>query len=141
MISPDKLQPGYELPHLIKLITLDKTKSFSGWLGKNIHTDDECAKSLGFPTALAQGLMSHTYLIELLTRAFGRDWLEGGTINVRFIKSVFIGDTLFVRAKVLDVKREAAGTRVGLGVWCERQGGEQVTVGDASLLVRASSAH
>ena len=138
-VSLDKVQPGYELPYLIKLMQFDKIAPFSAWLGKNIHTDEECAKDLGLPTVIAQGLMSDMYLIELLTRSFGRDWLEGGTINVKFVKSVFIGDTLSVRAKVIERKSENSGTRVNLSVWCERQGGEQVTVGEASLLVRAET--
>ena len=134
MIVPvEQLEAGYELPYLIKHMTMDKIRMYSGCTGKSTHTDQEYAKNLGLPTAMAQGLMSHLYLNEVLIRAFGQNWLERGKINVNFINKVFEGDTLFARAKVRDVKKENGNMRVELEVWCTNQRDEMTTVGSAVL--------
>ena len=135
VIPVEKMEAGYELPWLMKFITFEKMVRFSEDLGKSQHTDVEFSKQYGRPTAIAQGLMSHLYLTEVLTRAFGRKWLEGGKLTSNFIQSVFIGDTLYVKAKVRGKKVEDGGTRLELETWCENQRGQVVTAGMASLLV------
>ncbi len=136
VVPVEKIEVGYELPWLMKFITFEKMVQFSGDLGRSQHTDIEFSKQFGRPTAIAQGLMSHLYLVEVLTRAFGRNWLEGGKITSNFIQSVFIGDTLYVKARVKEKKAEESGTRLNLETWCENQRGQVVTVGIANLLVR-----
>lgn len=138
VIPMEEMGPGYELPYLMKFMTFEKMTQFSRDLGKSQHSDIEFSKQFGRPTAIAQGLMSHLFLTEVLTRAFGRNWLEGGKITSNFIQSVFIGDTLYVKAKVKEKKAEEGGTRLNLETWCENQRGQVVTVGTASLLVRKS---
>ena len=139
VILVEKLEPGYQLPFLQKIITFDHMKMYSACTGISPHTDEEYAKEHGRPTALAQGLMSHVYMIELLTRAFGKDWYEGGKINSTFLKPVYIGDHLYIHAKVADKQREAERTRVSLELWVMNQRGETTTVATASVLVGSSA--
>ena len=134
-IPAEKMEAGYELPFLMKFVTFEKMCQFSGDLGVSQHTDIEFSKQFGRPTAIAQGLMSHLYLTEVLTRAFGRKWLEGGRQTSNFIQSVFIGDTLYVKAKVKGKKTEGGRTRLELETWCENQRGQVVTAGSASLII------
>ena len=136
----NELTAGYELPYLIKSITFEKIRMFTGWMGEsNPHTNVEFAKSVGLPTAVAQGLMSHTYIIELLTRFFGRDWLEGGEISVYFVKPVFEGDKQYAKATIRDRKTVPEGILFTLDVWCENQFKEQTAVGTASFTLRSEN--
>jgi len=127
-IPAEKMEAGYELPFLMKFVTFESMCQFSGDLGISQHTDIEFSKQFGRPTAIAQGLMSHLYLTEVLTRAFGRKWLEGGRQTSNFIQSVFIGDTLYVKAKVKGKRQRGGepgwslkpGARTSGGKWLRR---------------------
>src|SRR5512136_2171465 len=112
MIDVQNLERGYELPYMVKSMTIERIRQFSAWHGEySQHTNMETAKSAGLATVIAQGLMSHCFLVELLFRNFGQDWLEGGKIGVNFIKPVYEGDRLYVKAAIHGWRREFPGTR------------------------------
>ena len=138
-IPVEALSTGYELPSLDKHVTMEKMVMFSGCIGRSTHTDEAYAQNLGLPTAMAQGLMSHMYLNEVLVRTFGPYWLEGGKISVNFINRVFQGDTITSRAKVRSVEKKNGNLRVELEVWCTNQRGEMTTVGSAILSIPFSA--
>ena len=52
----------------------------------------------------------------------------------RFIKPVYVGDTLTVRGRVRSRQPEGDATRVTVEVWCETRDGEKAVVGTASGL-------
>ncbi|MDD4859522.1 MAG: MaoC family dehydratase [Dehalococcoidales bacterium] len=135
----NKIEPGYKLPHLQKQIKIENIKLFSACTGKSFHTDPEIAKGMGLPNVIAQGLMGHIYIIEMLVRAFGRDFLETGKVSAKFIELVFPGDCLFVRGEVASKNQESNGLSVALNVWCERMWGQKTTVGTATVLIRNAS--
>ena len=60
----------------------------------NIHTDADRAKELGLTRPIASGQMSFAYLNEMLSRAFGIDFRQGGQLSVTFLKPVYDGDTV-----------------------------------------------
>ncbi len=60
-----------------------------------IH-DDTVAKNLGFRGGLVPGVDVYAYLCHLPAAAWGRDWLERGTITATFASPVYDGDTVDV---------------------------------------------
>ncbi len=129
----EEMPEGYEFPSIQKTVSFEKMKQFSGGLGPSQHTDLGFAKQFGHPTALAQGLMSHLYVTEVLTRAFGQALLEGGKITSNFLKPVYAGDTLCIKGKLIRKRAGEGGTCLEIETRCENQRGELVTAGTATL--------
>jgi 3-hydroxybutyryl-CoA dehydratase len=103
----------------------------------NIHTDEAYARSQGLPGAIADGMHSTNWLSSLLTRTFGRDYLENGRLRTKYIKPTYVGSRIRVLAKVTSAAELAGGIRYELDVWTEDPEGAKLTVGDASVEVRA----
>ena len=55
-------------------------------VGSNIHTDEEFARSEGFTTANADGMIMTNWCSEMLLRAFGMDYLTRGELRTKYIK-------------------------------------------------------
>jgi acyl dehydratase len=89
----------------------------------------------GLPAPIAQGLMSHAYLAEMLTQFFGKNWLQGGKIDVKFIRYTLPGDVVTAGGVVKEKVEEGAAVRFNCDVWCESLSGEKTVVGTASCLV------
>lgn len=135
-IATKEMEVGYEVPPVVKPVTLEKMRQYSGWPVKSFHTDDEAAQKLGFPRAVAEGMMPYGYAEVMLVDFFGEQWLEeGGDLSLSFIAPVFSGDTITVKGGIREKVAESSGVRLLLDVWCEREDGQKVVVGTASGLV------
>jgi len=75
-----------------------------------IH-DDAVAQKLGFSGGLVPGVEVYAYACHPAVRRWGRDWLERGHMECRFLKPVYDGHLAVVTAKAsdggLDVKVES----------------------------------
>jgi acyl dehydratase len=60
-----------------------------------IH-DDEVARQFGFRGGLVPGVDVYAYLTHPPVEAWGRDWLERGTMQARFVHPVYDGDAVEV---------------------------------------------
>jgi len=135
MIANRSMDVGQMLPPLQKDVTFENIRLFSMWSNRNIHTDWEIAIKGGLPAPIAQGLMSHAYLCEMLTRFFGKNWLQGGKIDVKFIRYTLPGDVVTARGVVKEKIEEGSAVRFNCEIWCESLSGEKTVVGTASCLV------
>lgn len=134
-IGRRNMEVGQQLPPVRKEITFEDMRLFSMWSNRNIHTDWEVAVKGGLPAPIAQGLMSHAYLCEMLTQFFGEKWLQGGKIEVKFIRYTLVGDVITTRGVIKEKTEESSRVRFNCDVWCESLNGEKTTVGTASALV------
>jgi acyl dehydratase len=139
---PNNIQEGFEISGSPKMVTSWRTWLHSGgwpistgWPAKNIHTDLETAKSAHLKGRIASGTMSLGYLSELMIDLFGIGWLSGGEMSYKFIRPVFIGDTVIAKARVQSKQMVGSGVKFVLDIWCENQHGEKVTVGNATYVV------
>ena len=126
---------GQMLPPVQKDVTFENIRLFSMWSNRNINTDWEIAIKGGLPAPIAQGLMSHAYLCEMLTRFFGQNWLQGGKIDVKFIRYTLPGDVAAAGGVVKEKIEEGSAVRFNCDVWRESLSGEKTVVGTASCLV------
>jgi acyl dehydratase len=97
-----------------------------------IHHDELFAKSAGYPSVFAHGMLSMGLTGRLLT-----DWLGDGVLRefgVRFVRQVWPGDTLRGKATV---KALGADGRVVLEVVTSNQRGEPVVAGEAVAMLPA----
>jgi acyl dehydratase len=105
-------------------------------VGSNIHTDEEFAKSEGFPTVNADGMIMTNWCSEMLVRVFGMDYLERGELRTKYIKPTNLGVLLHVRGRIRDAVRQPNGnTLYAIDVWCEDQNGTKLVDGDAKVEV------
>ncbi len=105
-------------------------------VGVNIHTDDEYAKAQGLPAIIADGMIMTNWCSSMMIQHFGMDYLEHGELRTKFIKPVYLGQTVHVRGRVLSADRSDGGVSYALDVWCEDENGIKVTDGDAKVEVR-----
>jgi acyl dehydratase len=129
---------GSPLRALTKKVTRKQMFVFSarpGWW-TSIHTDPDYARSLGFPDAIAQALMSTGYVSQLCTEFFQESWFRTGFTSLTFVRPVCVDDVLHIEGCVTNYTREPnAKTRLELEVWCKNQRGEPTTVGRASAAI------
>ena len=131
----EELAVGQEIEPVVKHMSLERM-SRPLMAGSNpIHYDAEFATRAGLPAPIATGVMSSAYLSEMLTKAFGVEGMRGGSMDVKFIRPIYAGDTVTAHGRVTGKTEAGAGVRIALEVWCDTQRGEPVTVGTASVVV------
>ena len=98
-----------------------------------IHHDEEFARSAGFPTVFAMGMLSAGCLGSYLA-----DWLGADTVRrfaVRFREQVWPGDLLTCQGTVTAVTPTAGGRLVEVELNCTRQTGGVAVSGSATMLL------
>jgi acyl dehydratase len=95
----------------------------------NIHTDDDAARTAGFPAPIAGGEQTYAVMANFMLDSFGSGFLRGGRLQAALVKPVFYGDTLTMHARIVDDD----GPQLQLEVWTESQRGERVLVGTARV--------
>ncbi|MCH9036400.1 MAG: MaoC family dehydratase [Chloroflexi bacterium] len=140
-ISVSDLKPGFSLVDT-KTISTEEVLSFCRRERelegrpidqKNIHTDEEVARSFGLRGVVAPGVQTMPYIWDLLREAFGERWTRGGKLAVTFTNMVCGGDTLTTQAVVREPAENEPTNRLYLDTWMENQRGEKVIVGKASV--------
>jgi hypothetical protein len=108
---------------------------------RNFHTVLEDAQALGFPDLVIAGPLFTCFYSEMLTRAFGADWICGGTLDFRLLKPVLANQTIRARGRVTARDVQPAGPRLELAVWCERlDDGATTSAGSAWVQLREPAA-
>ncbi len=99
-----------------------------------IHLDEEYAKNTMFGRRIAHGMLGVSYISSILGTKFPGE----GTIylgqTVKFMAPVFLGDTLEVRAEIIELK-EGKSSRATLRTTCTNQDGKIVIDGEATVLL------
>src|SRR5262245_17925733 len=93
-------------------------------VGSNIHTDEEFARSEGFPTTNADGMIMTNWCSSMLVDSFGLHYLERGELRTKYIKPVYSGVELHVRGRIRELSRRPDGNVLySIDVWCEDEKG------------------
>ncbi|MDH4147315.1 MAG: MaoC/PaaZ C-terminal domain-containing protein [Acidimicrobiia bacterium] len=126
---------GQRLGPVARTLEQRQIDIYSGVKPGSIHTDESWARAKGFPTTIAQGMMSTAYVSALMTAALGAGFVEGGRMDVRFLRPVLRGDRLVVSGEVVGFERDGGQLRAHLEVAVHNQDGAQTLGGTASGLV------
>ena len=134
--------PDQPLPEVQRSITLQRIASYADASGDRnpLHLDPEFAASTQFGGIISHGMLTLAFLSEMLTGAFGEDWLKSGRLRVRFKGAAYPGDILTSWGKVSKVGSEKPETSVECTIGLNNQRDEEIISGTASLSVR-SRAH
>ncbi len=134
-VTAEDLVVGREIEPTVKQMTLQRMSRPLMAGGNPIHYDAAFAKNAGLPAPIATGVMASAFLSEMLTKAFGVEWIRGGVMDVKFIRPIYAGDTVTARGRIAARSAMSTGVCIALDIWCETQRGEAVTVGTASVVV------
>ncbi len=124
------LDVGTKLTPVVRGLTQEKIDRYAEASGDGnpLHTDPEFAAGTQFGGTIAHGLLVLAYLSEMMTAAFGRAWLSGGRLKVRFKAPARPGDTVSALGRVV---RDEEGRTV-CAVECRNQRGEVLVSGEAA---------
>ncbi len=136
--APDlrAMRVGDALPERSYAMGRDAIRKFNRYVTggidtRNIHTDDEVARKVGLPGAVATGRHPVCFIAELMADHLGMGFIAGGELGVSFVKPIFPGDALRLAATLREKREEDGATRCLFDVALINQDGVVVTLGTA----------
>ena len=103
---------GDALPLARRTITREAIDAYRTASGDNnpLHYDDEFATATQFGGVIAHGMLTLALVTEMMTQAYGKNWLSSGNLRVRFRGAAYPGDVLQATGSV--AKREFTDNRL-----------------------------
>jgi acyl dehydratase len=95
---------------------------------ENKMHDDRVASEFGFRGGLVPGVTVYAYMTAPIVGSMGLDWLERGSMKVRFLQPFYDGEPVVVRAEMTPGPNSTS-----VQVRAERETGEQCATGEAGL--------
>ena len=137
-ITPVHAAVGHELPSVRRAISRNSINAYRDASGDHnrIHYDDKFAAATRFGSVIAHGMLTLTLVSEMMTQAYGTDWLTTGTLRVRFRGAAYPGDTLEANGVVSRAESGETGATITCNIQVRNaDNGDSIITGTASLLV------
>ncbi len=130
-----ELKEGASLPTVKKNIVQDNINLYAKASGdfNPIHVDADYARKTPLGGTVAHGMLILAYVSQMMTSAFGRDWLSGGRLNVRFRAPARPGDVITVGGSIRRIEKGDGYQMIDCDVLCCNQNDEPVITGDARV--------
>ena len=130
-----ELNEGMNLPEIKKAVTQENINLYAEASQdfNPVHIDEDFAKKTPLGGTIAHGMLILAYVSQMMTTAFGRKWLVGGKLNVRFKAPARPGDTITVSGKISKLEKNDGQTTINCNVLCNNQKGELVITGEAKV--------
>ncbi len=134
-IQMNEFAEGMELPELKKTITQENINLYAEASHdfNPIHIDPEFAKNTPLGGTVAHGMLILSYLSQMLTSTFSKNWLYGGKLNVRFKAPARPDDIITASGRIIKIEKEQNRTIITCSVDCKNQNDETVITGEAEL--------
>ena len=128
-----ELSEGMNLPEIKKLVTQPNINLYAEASQdfNPIHIDEDFAKKTPLGGTIAHGMLILAYVSQMMSIAFGRSWLAGSKLNVRFKTPARPGDTITVSGKICKLDKGGEQTFINCDVLCSNQKGETIITGVA----------
>jgi len=126
---------GAELPQLVRSVVQMNINRYAEAARdfNPIHTNEEFAKKTPAGGTIAHGMLALAYVSQMLTDAFGLDWVCGGKIDIRFKAPARPGDTLTIDGQVVRIENDEGRKTVRCDITCTNQKDEVVVLGNAEV--------
>src|SRR3546814_8532408 len=92
--------------------------------GSTAHNDPAAAIAGGMKRPFASGQTVLAFVHEMMERAFGAGWIEGGRISMRWLRPIRAGDIISVHGEVETVAEKVGRELVHVGIRAVNQSGE-----------------
>ena len=138
LVKLSELTEGMNLPEIKKTITQGNINLYAEASQdfNPVHIDEDFARKTPLGGTIAHGMLILAYVSQMMTTAFSRNWLAGGTLNVRFKEPARPGDTITVSGKISKLEKKDGQTTINCNVLCNNQKGELVITGEAKVGVK-----
>ncbi len=135
MSTSVELKEGASLPIIKKNIVQDNIDRYAKASGdfNPIHIDADYARKTPLGGTVAHGMLILAYISQMMTDAFGRDWLSGGRLNVRFRAPARPGDVITISGTIRRIEKSDGLQMIDCDVLCSNQNNEPVITGDARV--------
>ena len=136
-----KLCPGDTIPGMVKQLSQEKINLYAEAVGdfNPIHVDESFAAQSPFGGTIAHGMLVLAYLSEMITLAFGENWLSGGKLAVRFKVPARSKDTIIATGKINSITEEENSLDFSCSVSCHNQNREVIVAGEARIKIPLDS--
>ncbi len=133
-----ELKVGARIPEISKSITQANITRYANASGdfNPIHINEEYARNTPLGGTIAHGMMVLAYVSQLMTVAFGQDWLSGGKLDVRFKTPARPGDTLTVSGEIVSLEEQSSDRLVGCDILVSNQDSEAIITGKATVRIK-----
>lgn len=127
------IHQGDSLPSVVKHVTQQEINLYAEASGdfNPIHIDEAFAAKTPLGGTIAHGMLILAYASEMMTKAFGKSWLEGGKLSVRFKAPARPQDTITASGKIDSIESIEGIPYVNCSLECCNQNGEVVITGGA----------
>ena len=133
------MQKGDSLPRVEKLVDQMRIEQYAGASGdfNPIHLDHEFASKTQFGGTIAHGMMVAATISEIMTGAFGENWVRTGKMKIRFRSPVKPGQRVTTQGSVQRVTLAGDSSRVICAVSVVKDDGEVAISGRTEVTVAA----
>lgn len=136
-LNLSEIQIGQALPEMQKTISQEDINLYARASRdyNPIHIDEEFAKKTPLGGTVAHGMLVLACASQMMTGAFGKHWLAGGKLNVRFKAPARPGDTITVQGQIKKILQDDRQTTISCDILCANQNGETVITGESSVRI------
>jgi len=129
---------GSPLPAISKNITQQNINLYAKASGdfNPIHIDADYARKTPLGGTVAHGMLILAYISQMMTGAFGQQWLTSGRLNIRFRAPARPGDVITVSGTIRRIEKADGFQTVDCDVLCSNQHDDPVVTGDARVKVK-----
>ncbi len=139
------MRQGDALPTIEKTITQTQIERYADAAGDHnpIHLNADFAVGAEFGGTTLDGTIAHGMMIlasisEMLTVAFGENWLTGGRLKVRFRGPVYPGETVTAYGNVKKVNNLNGANELTCAVGVRKDNGDISISGEAVVRIASS---
>ena len=125
-----------DLPLVSKFITQGRLQAYAQASGDSnpLHLDPDFAATTQFGGIVAHGMLTLAFISQMMVAAFGRSWLETGTMRARFKGAAYLGDEVETCGRVTKEEPISSGRLVACSVGLRnRRSGQELISASATV--------
>ena len=132
------IHQGDSLPTIVKHLSQQKINLYAEASGdyNPIHIDEAFAAKTPLGGTIAHGMLILAYASEMMTKAFGQSWLEGGKLSIRFKAAARPQDTITTSGQVDSIEDKDGIPHINCSLECRNQNGDVVISGGAVVKLK-----
>ena len=133
-----ELKVGARIPEISKSITQANINRYAEASGdfNPIHINEDYARNTSLGGTIAHGMMVLAYVSQLMTGAFGQDWLSSGRLDVRFKTPARPGDAVTVSGEITSLEEQNSDRLVVCNILVSNQDGEAIITGKTTVRIK-----
>tara|TARA_B100000745_G_scaffold206660_1_gene136653 strand:- start:187 stop:618 length:432 start_codon:yes stop_codon:yes gene_type:complete len=138
MTTDVKIQPLHNLPSVVKTIGQEQLNQYADASGDHnpLHVDSQFAQTTQFGGIIAHGMLTLAFVSEMMVAAYGRCWLESGSLRVRFKGAARLGDRVETWGQVTKQEQLGSQQRITCSVGARNQDNQQdIIIGTATVSI------